>query len=253
MDDGNELQTKRVHPALNIIMQNDIQIIPAMGDNFIYLCRYEDNNVFVVDPGQADCVESQLENQELELTHILVTHHHFDHIGGVAPLKKKYGCQVIGAYSGVDKIAKDGDLINLGDWQVKVISTPGHTKTSVCYYIKDKDNNGAVFTGDTLFVGGCGRPFECSAETMWKSLQKLTALPDDTLVYVGHDYTLDNYNFALSIEPDNKFVRRRVEELKSGKCPVPSTINQEKQTNLLLRADTAEVFDELRRRKDIWG
>lgn len=234
-------------------MQNNIITIPALGDNFIYLCRYEDNKVFVVDPGQADCVESRLENQNLELTHILVTHHHFDHIGGVAPLKKKYDCQVIGAYGGVDKIVKDGDLINLGNYQLKVISTPGHTKTSVCYYVKDNKGNGVVFTGDTLFVGGCGRPFECSAETMWRSFQKLAALPDDTLVYVGHDYTLDNYNFTLSVEPDNKYVRRCIEELQKGKCPVPSTINQEKQTNLLLRADTAEAFADLRKRKDAWG
>jgi len=234
-------------------MLNNIQAIQTLGDNFIYLCRYGEDKAFVVDPGQAGPVEEQLASSNLSLTHVLITHHHFDHIGGVTELKQKYNCQVIGAYSGVDNIVKNGHVFKLDDLEVKVISTPGHTKTSLCYYAKHKDGSGAVFTGDTLFVGGCGRPFECAAETMWNSLQKLSVLPDDTLVYVGHDYTLDNYNFILSIEPDNESVKKCIEELRAGKYCVPSTIGREKQTNILFRAETAGAFAELRLRKNTWG
>lgn len=234
-------------------MQENIHIINAPGDNFIYLCNYEGNKAFVVDPGSVKPVESQLQKNNLALTHILVTHHHFDHIGGVKDLKAKYNCQILGAYSGVDKIVKDGDEISLDDWWIKVISTPGHTRTSICFYVTDNNGNGVVFTGDTLFVGGCGRPFECAAEIMWQSLQKLKALPDETLVYVGHDYTGDNYQFTLSIEPNNDAVKNCIGELKSGRCPVPSTIGAEKQTNILFAADSAKAFADLRIRKDSWG
>lgn len=234
-------------------MQNTIITIRALGDNFIYLCGYGNDKAFVVDPGSAQPVEEQLSKNSLALTHVFVTHHHFDHIGRVRELKTQHNCQIIGAYSGVDQIVKDGEVIELDGLEIKVISTPGHTKTSICYYVIDNDNNSAVFTGDTLFVGGCGRPFECSAETMWQSLQKLFELPDETLVYAGHDYTLDNYNFALSIEPDNEQVKKCINELNSGKCCIPSTISQERQTNILFSAKSAKDFAKLRSLKDSWG
>jgi hydroxyacylglutathione hydrolase len=227
-----------------------------MGDNFIYLYRYGQKQAFVVDPGQAGVVEAEIQKQKVELTHILLTHHHFDHTAGAAELKNKYCCEVI----------IGGEPLKLDETNIEIIDTPGHTKDSVCFYVTHK-NERAIFTGDTLFVGGCGRPFECSAETMWQSLQKLAALPDETEVYCGHDYTLDNYQFTLSIEPDNSEVKKCIADLEAGKYCVPSTIGREKKTNILLRAGcvrvkvvlgmedaTSEnVFAELRKRKDVWG
>ena len=238
-------------------MMNNITVISAMGDNFIYLCRYAQGKAFVVDPGDARSVEAEIQKQALKLTHILLTHHHFDHTGGVAELKTRYDCEVVGSTH---------SSVRLGGIEIEIIATPGHTKDGVCYYVSDGQEK-AVFTGDTLFVGGCGRPMEASRQVMWKSLEKLAALPDETLVYCGHDYTLDNYNFALSIEPDNAAVKRCIADLKAGKCPVPSSIAQEKQTNILLRAgcdsvkaalgmegtSDEEVFAELRSRKNRWG
>jgi hydroxyacylglutathione hydrolase len=237
-------------------MMNDITVIPALGDNYIYLCRYGQGRAFVVDPGEARVVEAEIRKQRIELTHILLTHHHFDHTAGAAELKKKYGCDVING----------GEALKLGELDIETIATPGHTKDSVCYYVTSGQWK-AVFTGDTLFVGGSGRPIECSRQQMWRSLEKVAALPEETEVYCGHDYTLDNYRFTLSIEPDNQDVKKCIAELKAGKCPVPSAIAQEKKTNVLLRAGcdsvkaavgmegaaAEEVFAEIRKRKDAWG
>jgi hydroxyacylglutathione hydrolase len=238
-------------------MANIVTVISALGDNFIYLCRYRAKEVFVVDPGDARLVETAVRQQGIKLTHIFLTHHHFDHTAGADELKTKYGCQVISAVR---------SPLRLGDINIEVIATPGHTKDSVCYYVTSHQDK-MVFTGDTLFVGGCGRPIECSRQQMWKSLEKLLALPDETLVYCGHDYTLDNYQFALSIEPDNPEVKKCIADLRAGRCPVPSDIGKEKKTNVLLRAGcvrvksalgmagapAGDVFAELRRRKDVWG
>ena len=238
--------------------------IRAFGDNYIYLYRYGQNNAFVVDPGIAAAVLKALQEQGLNLTDVLATHHHFDHTAGIEDLKKKTGCNVITA-------DKDG-ILHIADMNIQVIATPGHTQDSVCYYLQpSKDRSGVLFTGDTLFIGGCGRPIGCEARTLWHSLQKFTALPDDTLVYPGHDYTEENYEFALTIEPNNTLVKKYLQEIKEwqklGKPTVPSNIGHERATNVFLRASTSEiksalnmsnstdseVFAELRRRKDIFG
>jgi hydroxyacylglutathione hydrolase len=251
--------------------------IPALGDNYIYLYRYEQNNALVVDPGDADTVFSALEKYSLNLTHILATHHHFDHVGGIKELKRKTNCKIIGSdknsISLIDCVVSDSGIIAICGTHIQVIATPGHTQGSVCYYVQPSKNRDAVlFTGDTLFIGGCGRPIECDASVMWDSLQKITALPDDTLIYPGHDYTEENYEFALTVEPDNNAVKKylqMVQEWQKQGNPtvVPSTIGQERATNVFLRSDdpevkaalnmpsalACEVFAELRRRKDVFG
>ena len=189
-------------------------------------------------------VEKALAKTGLDLTHILITHHHFDHTGGVSKLRNRYNCEV------AERCAEG--VLRIGNLKVEVLATPGHTADSVCYCIKD-DKSGMVFTGDTLFIGGCGRVIEASMAIMWDSLNKLRVLPDETLVYAGHDYTMDNYEFALSIEPGNDDVRKCIDRLKKGMCCVPSTIGQEKKTNVLLRADTADAFARIRKQKDRWG
>ncbi len=253
-----------------------VTTIQALGDNFIFLCEYENGKAFVVDPGSSAPVLDVIQKRGLKVTEILVTHHHWDHTGAVAELKHKTGCRVIGSdrqrIPGADCIVSDGEVLTIGDTHVQVIATPGHTRTSVCYYAQPSNNNqsGILWTGDTLFTGGCGRLLECDAQSMWQSLQKLASLPGGTPVYCGHDYAVENYEFALKIEPNNPAVMRRLAELKQaqnqGRQTVPSTMLQEKITNPFLRADAAglrsalgmadaavvDVFAELRRRKDIF-
>ena len=250
--------------------------IPALGDNFIYLYRYNQSDSLAVDPSDSSLVLRTLQKHGLSLKTILITHHHWDHIAGTAELKQKTGCKVIGAdrrrIPGVDSVVEDGQILPLGGRKVRVIATPGHTSTSVCYYMEPSsgNENGILWTGDTLFAGGCGRLLECDAKSMYESLQRLASLPDDTLVYCGHDYTLENYEFAFGIEPGNQDVKERLDQVRQaqshGKLTVPASILLERTTNCFLRAGTpelkaalgmpraqaVEVFAELRRRKDIF-
>ena len=250
--------------------------IPSLGDNFIYLYRYNQNDSLAVDPSDGSLVLKILQEHGLNLKTILITHHHWDHVAGTAELKQKTGCKVIGAdrrrIPGIDSVVADGQILPIGDRKVRVIATPGHTRTSVCYYMEPSagNENGILWTGDTLFVGGCGRLIECDAQSMWTSLQRLASLPDDTLVYCGHDYTLENYEFASGIEPGNQDVKERLDQVrqlqKQGKPTVPSSILLERTTNCFLRSGTpelkaslgvpqaraVEVFAELRRRKDVF-
>lgn len=238
--------------------------IPALGDNYIYLYRYHGNNAFAVDPGDCAPVFKALEKYKLNLTHALCTHHHSDHTAGIEDLKRKTGCRVIAG--------EKAGILRLDNADINIIDAPGHTRDSVCYYVPPSgEHSGVLFTGDTLFIGGCGRPMECDASVLWDSLQKIAALPDDTLVYPGHDYTEENYRFALTIEPDNKLVQKCLHQIresrKAGEPTVPSTISREKLTNIFLRsaepqiktilnmpdASPAEVFAELRRRKNLFG
>ena len=189
----------------------DIEIL-TFGDNYIYLCRTADGGAFVVDPGQAPVVLAALKTGGGRLTHILLTHHHGDHTGGAARLRELTGCPVVGAdrveVPVIDTIATSGEEFAIGGLHVQTIATPGHTRDSVCYYLPVQAGNPTpmIFTGDTLFVGGCGRVFECDAGTMWRSLKALAALPEETQVYCGHEYTVENYRFATKFFP----ARRRV-------------------------------------------
>jgi hydroxyacylglutathione hydrolase len=253
-------------------------VIPlkALSTNLVYLHRCGNGRAFVVDPSDAGVVFHALQQHDLTLTAILVTHHHWDHVAGAEDLQRKNGCELIGIgrtlVPAPDRVATDGDVLKLGEVAVRVMATPGHTPSSVCYYIAgDGANTGLVYTGDTLFVGGCGRLLEGDASTMWQSLQKLAALPADTLVHCGHDYALENYEFAVTIDPANRRLRERLAEvqkaLEYSQLTVPSTIAQERATNIFLQAErpqiaTAlgmvgappeEVFAELRRRKDEFG
>ena len=253
----------------------DATTVLACGDNYIYIHAYDERHAFAVDPSDASIVLGALERQNLTLTTVLVTHDHWDHTAGVAELKSQTGCEAIGpdarGSTGIDRVVADGDVLTRGGHEISVLGTPGHTRTSVCYHMPMPGESGIVWTGDTLFVGGCGRPMECDASVLWWSLTKLAALPADTLVYCGHDYTAENYAFALTLEPDNQAIQQRLGDARQaaaqGRPSVPSTITQEKATNIFLRAgepavkaaldmDDAEperVFAELRRRKNLFG
>ena len=225
----------------------------------------------MVDPALAQPVLDVMEAKDWQLTYILNTHHHWDHVGGNLELKQKTGCQIIAAQAdwaripGIDSCVVDGDIISLGQHQARVIETPGHTSGHVVYYFA---KNQELFCGDTLFVMGCGRLFEGTAEQMWTSLQKLKALPPSTQIYCTHEYTQANGKFALSVEPDNFQLQQRmidVAQLRlNNKSTVPSTIGEERATNPFFREDSrslqkklglenqspVSVFTELRKRKD---
>ena len=255
----------------------DVTTIRALGDNLIYLHSCGGNQAVVVDPGDAAPVLDALAEQHLSLAAVLLTHHHWDHVGGAAELRSRTRCDVIGAdrrlLPASDRAVTEGDILAFGEIRVQVLATPGHTRASVCYYIPPHNEGGpgVVYTGDTLFVSGCGRPIECDAATLWQSLQELAALPPETLVYCGHDYAMENCEFAVATIPDNRRFRDRLTQVQKaveyGQLTVPSTIAQERAANIFLQADNqhvkaalgmpdaqaSEVFTELRRRKDLSG
>lgn len=255
----------------------NVLVIPALDDNFTYLHVFEGDRAFAVDPGDASVVLRAMAEHGLSLAAILLTHHHWDHVGGAAELRSRTRCEVIGVDRSLipasDRTVDDDDVLTFGPLGIEVMATPGHTRASVCYHVQSpaKDEPGALYCGDTLFVGGCGRLIECDAATMWRSLQKLAALPPGTLVYCGHDYTLENYEFAVATAPDNRRFRDRLAQVQRaieyGQRTIPSTIAQERASNIFLRADDPhvkaalgmtdaephEVFAELRRRKDLFG
>ena len=250
----------------------DIRQFICLSDNYGVLVHEPGTDVTIsIDAPDAAVVDAELQAAGWSLTHILVTHHHSDHVDGILELKSKYGAQVLAPASeargipGVDRTLTDGENFQIGTLQIKAIETPGHTLGQISYYLPAEN---VVFTGDTLFAMGCGRVFEGTKPQMWASLQRLRELPDDTLVYCGHEYTLANARFAVSIEPRNKALAERLKKVDAlradDKPTLPTTIGLEKATNPFLRADvpdviaalgmegrsSAEVFTEIRGRKD---
>ena len=233
------------------------ELIPAFDDNYIFLLTLNDGSIAVVDPGDATPVIEALSQSGAKLDYIFLTHHHDDHIGGVKTLVEKYDAQVIGHEKDMVRLptlnisVNDGDQITIGGHKITVMDTSGHTIGHICYHFADDKT---VFVGDTLFVMGCGRLFEGTAEQMFESLQKLSDLPNDTSVYCAHEYTLANAEFALSAFPDNddvKSARLFAQDLRNeNKSTVPTTIRAEKDSNPFLLAKTAEEFAELRKAKD---
>lgn len=234
-----------------------VTLIPVLKDNYAYLLETADGAVAIVDPGEAQPVIDVLEQKGLTLDYILNTHHHADHTAGNTALKKTYGAKLIAPASetrrirNIDQGVQDSNIVKLGDEPVHVIETPGHTTGGVCFYLPESK---IVFTGDTLFSMSCGRLFEGTPEQMYASLQKIAALPDDTLAYCGHEYTQDNARFALHIDPENKDVQKRAAEvnnLRARDLPtLPVSIATEKAANPFIRAKNAEEFSHLRRLKD---
>jgi len=241
-----------------------------MGDNYVYVVDCGGRCAFAVDPGESSGVLDVLEEKQLHLAAVLITHHHIDHIGGIDDLKKRTGCQVIASdpirLPFADRIVAGGDDFYIGNILINVISTPGHTSSSVCYLAKIAEAAPMLFTGDTMFVNGCGRIFEGDAATMRSSMQKLATLPDETQVYCGHDYTVENHEFALTITPDDTELAERLENVRQTAPAIPSTIGLEKRFNPFLRVASPEiaagvglenapldaVFAELRHRKDVF-
>lgn len=232
-----------------------IQVIPvpAFRDNYIWLIRLPGKQspdrspalTAIVDPGDATPVLAALAAHHVQPSAILITHHHADHVGGVPELLRHFPVPVYCPrgmqLSALDHPLHDGDTVLLVDGlDLRVIEVPGHTDDHIAYY-----GNGLLFCGDTLFTGGCGRLFEGSAEQLHASLQKLAALPDETRIYCGHEYTLANLRFASRVEPDNRELAARLVEtmrLRSHNfVTASSTLAEEKATNPFLRCHIAAI------------
>lgn len=239
----------------------EIEVLDALSDNYIYAAEYSPGAYFAVDPGAAKPVESLISQKNAKLTHIFATHHHYDHTGGISELRKTHNCKVIGPDSRrihpIDTVIDNGSCFELGDIQVHCIATPGHTSTGICYFVTgDKLQAPVLFTGDTLFVCGCGRLLECDGQTMFQSLQKIAALPGETRIYPGHNYTEENLRFALTFEPGNLALQDKLDGIQQkdrfGHPTVPSTLAEEKRLNPFLKVKTWQQFAELRKKKDMF-
>lgn len=255
-----------------------IHPIPAFTDNYIWVMTdASGENACVVDPGDAAPVLDYLASNKLNLTDILITHHHPDHTGGLKRLIERYAPRVVGPkpsrIPGITDYAGEGDTVTLFGTILSVMEVPGHTLDHIAFYGTGEDARGPIlFCGDTLFAAGCGRLFEGTPEVMHASLSKFMALPGNTAVYCTHEYTLANLRFALAADPENDTLKNRVQseqEKRERKLPtLPSSIELELQTNPFLRCskpalrasaeqqlqhavtDEVEVFAALRRWKD---
>ena len=253
-------------------MSANIHLFNCLSDNFgVLIHDPQTGATAAIDAPEAAPVFAALEATGWTLSDILVTHHHSDHTDGILALKERFKCRVTAPAKeaakipAVDATVKEDDIVNVGKLAARVIETPGHTLGQVSYHFAD---DRAVFVGDTLFSIGCGRVIEGDYPMMWNSLLKLRSLPDDTRIYCGHEYTLANIKFALTIEPDNAALIARKAQAEAqrakGLATVPTTMAEEKAANPFLRADVAsvaahlgmsgrsaaDVFAEIRERKN---
>ncbi len=254
-----------------------IEQFPCLSDNFgVLLHDSASNRTLSIDAPEADAIEKVLKAKGWTLTDIWITHHHADHVQGVAGLRALYpavkitlpkaeSARISAVIGHFDAEVSEGDFVKFGETEARVLETPGHTAGHVVY-VFDEEN--LLFAGDTLFAGGCGRVLETPLPVMWNSLSKLSSLPGEVQVYCGHEYTLANLRFGLSIEPGNVLIQQRLAEVEAlraaGKATLPTTIGLEQATNVFLRADEpaiqsalnmagadpASVFAEMRERKN---
>lgn len=251
----------------------EVRQFGCLSDNYGVLIHHpESGSTAAIDVPEAAPYLTVLAETNWKLTDILITHHHWDHVGGMSELAEKTGATITGPerarqhLPGLNKFVEDGDEILVGPMAVKAIGTPGHTLDHISWWFEDA---GIAHTGDTLFALGCGRMFEGDAEMMWASLNHLAnTLPAETTIYCGHEYTLSNARFALTVDPHNKALQeraKRIEALReSGRPTLPTSMAAELSTNPFLRAtdidikkalgmqnaEPIDVFAEIRRRKD---
>ena len=253
-------------------MPVEVRLVPCLSDNYAVILRDPASNmVAVIDAPEAEPIVKALDDAKWKLTHILVTHKHADHIEGIPELKERYGAKVIGPRAEasqiptLDVLVGEPDTVEVGSLRARVFDTPGHTAGHITYWF---DKEKLLFTADVLFALGCGRNFERPAPVLWESLLKLRKLPDDTIVYCGHEYTLTNARFSVTVDPKNAALKARLAQIEkaraANKPTVPFTLGEDRATNPFLRADEpsvaeavgmkgadpAAVFTEIRERKN---
>ncbi len=253
-------------------MPLEIVTIPCLSDNYAFLAHdAATGQTALVDAPEPGPILAELDRRGWSLSHVLLTHHHWDHVDGLPGILEKHPAKVIGATADAHRLppldlqVSEGDSFEIGGEPVEVLDVSGHTVGHIAFYLPQ---SAVVFTADSLMALGCGRLFEGTPDQMWASLSKLAALPEDTLVCSGHEYTLSNAKFAVTIDPDNAALQQRVADTNraraAGEPTVPSTLALEKATNPFLRAadpaiqahlgmvgaDPAAVFAEIRGRKD---
>src|ERR1700754_3301974 len=226
-------------------MALEIEIVPCLSDNYASLVKWG-SQCAVVDPSEPEPIQAALARTGWKLTHILNTHHHLDHCGGNLDLKRATGATIVGPGKDAARIpGLDVGVDEASGWEfdsrkVQVLEVPAHTRGAITFVI-----DGNAFTGDTLFVMGCGRLFEGDPAMMWASLTKLMGLPDDTKIWCGHEYTQSNGRFALTLEPHNAALTARMDDVNAaraaGRATVPSTLGLEKLTNPFLRPTASEL------------
>ena len=236
----------------------EIVAVPALSDNYIWLLHDPDSGeTVVVDPGEATPVIKACDARGWTPSQLWITHWHPDHTGGNAALKDRYALTVAGPRAEaakiptLDRLLSEGDALSIGAYSATVLETPGHTAGHVVFHL---GTAGVLLSGDTLFAMGCGRLFEGTAEQMWDAMQRFSAMPGETRVYCGHEYTQSNGRFALSVEPDNDAVVQRMSGIDaaraSGEITLPTTIALECATNPFMRAKGAAALSALRSAKD---
>lgn len=227
----------------------EIHQFPCLSDNYGYLVHDPESQVTAsIDTPDADAIGAELNRRGWQLTHILNTHHHADHAGGNVALKKRTGCMIVGPAAdaaripGIDVQLGDGDVFDFGGHRIEIYDTPGHTRGHIVYLVPEQ---GVAFVGDTLFAMGCGRLFEGTPAQMWDSLQKIMSWPEETLLYCAHEYTEANGRFALTVEPGNPELVRRMRKVRErrarGEPTVPTKLAIEKATNPFLRPTSANL------------
>ena len=228
----------------------NIEPIKAFNDNYIWLVTTNEGSI-VIDPGESKNTLDLLRNKQIDLTNILITHHHFDHTGGIVDLSKNNTLDVYGPSNGIESITKrvaNGDVIDVIGLSFEIIEIPGHTLDHIAYYSFNKGDP-ILFCGDTLFSGGCGRVFEGTHEQMHNSLAKLKQLPSNTKIYCGHEYTESNFKFALEVDPLNEDLQIRLNEVKRLReleiPTLPSTLESELKTNPFLRCDNKDIQESI--------
>ena len=248
--------------------QVEIRQFIAGQDNYCVLVHDAGSGVTLsIDAPDAATIDRELQAAGWKLTHILITHHHGDHTAGNVALKAATGCRIIGPAAeshkipALDAVVRGGDMVDIGGLKFDVIETPGHTLGHIAYH---EPSLKLAFVGDTLFTLGCGRVIEGDYPMMWASLEKLARLPEDTMIYCGHEYTAANARFALTIEPGNAELQVRARQAAKGGAMVPTRLGDELATNPFLRANAApirhflglegvpawKVFGEIRDRKN---
>ena len=227
--------------------------IPCLADNYAYIINdCSSKTVGVVDPSEAQPIISFLEKENIKLNYILNTHHHFDHVGGNAELKKKYNAKVIG-FAGdrhripeIDIAIKDNEYWIFGNSSIKILHIPGHTLGHICFFFEKEK---IAFTGDTLFSLGCGRIFEGNHKQMLNSLNRIKSLPKETKIYCGHEYTYKNAEFCMKYENNNIHLKKKFEQIKKLRsqnlATIPSVLEDELKSNIFLRCNKKELKNKL--------